>query len=176
VNEAPDFIEPFQAWRVWRVVRHDGEYSLGSVVKQTLWPAGEPLAAECLGCRRLFPWPRRKRRHDAPEACCECGIYAAGLERIGQYVAGAPCRGVACVLGQVALWGTVIECERGFRASQAYPTRIYVPADGGDPWRISWEEVALGLCRYQVPVEALAARAPDAIRHLAEQQAEQQAA
>jgi hypothetical protein len=171
VNGAPDFVEPFEAWRVWKVVRHDGEYSLGSVVQRTLWPAGEALAAECLGRRRLFPWPRAKCGHDAPEARCECGIYAAALERIAQYVAEAPCRGVARVLGRVALWGTVIECERGFRASHAYPTRIYVPADAGDPWRIGWQEVALGLCRYRVPIEPLDARATEATRHLAERQA-----
>jgi hypothetical protein len=171
VNEAPDFIEPFEAWRVWKIVPSDGQYSLGSVVQRTVWPAGEALAAECLGCRHLFAKFRRKRRHEAPEAPCECGIYAAALERVGQYVAEAPCRGVARVLGQVALWGTVIESERGFRASHAYPTRIYVPADAGDPWRISWEEVALGLWRYGVPIEPLAARAAEATRHLAERQA-----
>ena len=170
MNEAPDFVEPFQGWRVWRVVRHAGDYRLGSVVQPTLWPAGEPLTAECLAHRLVLPL-RRKRRHDAPEPCCECGIYAAALERIGQYVAEAPCRGVARVLGQVALWGTVIECERGFRASHAYPSRIYVPADAGDPWRVGWEEVALGLCRYRVPVEALASRAADATLLLAARQA-----
>jgi hypothetical protein len=148
VNEAPDFVEPFNAWRVWKVVRRHGVYMLGSVVQRTLWPAGEALEADCLRRRTLFARSRRKRRHDAPEASCECGIYGAALERVGQYVAEAPCRGVARVLGRVALWGTVIECERGFRASHAYPTRVYVPADAGDPWRVSWEEVALGLWRY----------------------------
>lgn len=171
MNEAPDFAEPLEAWRVWKVVRRDGEYSLGSVVQRTLWPAGEALAAECLRCRHLFPRLRRKREHAAPDARCECGIYAAELERVGQYVAEAPCSGVARVLGQVALWGTVIECERGLRASHAYPARIYVPADAGEPWRLSWEEVALGLWRYGVPIEPLAARATEATRHLAAQQA-----
>jgi hypothetical protein len=170
VNEAPDFVEPFQAWRVWRVVRDDGAYNLGSVVQRTLWPAGEALTAECLR-RRLFPRLRRKPRHGSPAAECECGIYAAALERLSQYLAEAPCRGVARVLGQVALWGTVIECERGFRASHAYPTRIYVPADAGDPWRISWDEVAFGLWHYGVPIEPLAARAAEATRQLAERQA-----
>jgi hypothetical protein len=132
VNEAPDFIEPFEVWRAWKVVRRNGVYSLGSIVRGTLWPAREALA------------------------------------RIGQYVAEPPCRGVARVLGRVALWGTVIECERGFRASHAYPARIYVPADAGDPWRIGWEEVAFGLARYGVPIEPLAARASEATHHLAE--------
>jgi hypothetical protein len=172
VNEAPDFIEPLETWRAWKVVRRDGEFGLGSVVQPTVWPAGQALVAECLAGRRLsLPLLRRKRRHDAPDVRCECGIYAAPLERIGQYVAEAPCRGVSRVLGQVALWGTVVECERGWRASRAYPRRIYVPADAGEPWRVGWDEVALALCRYGVPVEPLAARAAEATRYLAERQA-----
>jgi hypothetical protein len=168
--EAPDFVEPFEAWRAWKVVRRGDGYSIGSVIQATLWPAGEPLVAECLH-RRLHVRLRRRQPHDAPGAGCQCGIYAAALERVTQYVADAPCRGVARVLGRVALWGTVIECERGFRASHAYPTRIYVPADAGEPWQTGWEEVALGLWRYGVPVEPLAAPAADATRHLAAREA-----
>jgi hypothetical protein len=172
MSAAPDFIEPLEAWRVWQVVRRDGEYSLGSVVQPTLWPPGEELVAECLAGSRLFLALRRsKRRHLAPDLRCECGIYAAPLERIGQYAAEAPCRNAARVLGLVSLWGTVIECERGWRASRAYPKRIYVPADAGEPWRVGWDEVALALCRYGVPVEPLPARAADATRHLAEREA-----
>jgi hypothetical protein len=62
----------------------------------------------------------------------------------------------------------VIECERGFRAATAYPTRIYVPSDAGRPWRVEWDDVAIGLWRYGVPVEALASRSADAPRVLAE--------
>ena len=161
MNEAPDYAEPLEAWRVWRVVRRERKYSLGSVVQRTLWPPGEAFTAECLRTPRILTRLRRERRHDAPEAFCECGIYAAALERVGQYLAEAPCHGVARVLGRVALWGTVIECERGFRASHAYPTRIFIPSDAGSPWRVDWEEVAVGLLRYRVPVEALAAGSGD---------------
>jgi hypothetical protein len=143
-------------------------YSLGSVVQRTVWPAGEALVAECLAGGRVSRLlRRRKARHDAPEVGCRCGIYAAGLETVGSYAADAPFSSVSRVLGQVALWGTVVECERGYRASHAYPTRIYVPADAGEAWRIGWDEVALGLCRYGVPVEPVSTRAADATRHLA---------
>ena len=67
--------------------------------------------------------------------------------------------------------GTVIECERGFCASHAYPIRIYLPADVGEPWRTSWEEVALGLWRYGVPIEPLTARATEATVEPAQRQA-----
>lgn len=86
-------------------------------------------------------------------------------------MAEAPWRGVARVLGRVALWGTVIESERGFCASHAYPIRIYLPADVGEPWRTSWEEVALGLWRYGVPIEPLTARATEATVESAQRQA-----
>lgn len=168
--EAPDYVEPFEAWRVWRVVRRERQYSLGSVIQRTLWPTGEALAAECFRMPRLFSRLRRKREHEAPDASCDCGIYAAGLERIGQYLAEAPCRGVARVLGRVALWGTVIECERGFRAACAYPTRIYIPCDAGKPWGVDWQDVALGLWRYGVPIEALSSSSADSARVLAEVQ------
>jgi hypothetical protein len=153
VIEAPDFAEPLQAWRVWRVVRKDDRFTLGSIVQRTLWPPGEALSAECLRCRGLTARILRRRRHGAPEQDCECGIYAAELDAVGEYLSEAAYRGVARVLGQVALWGTVIECERGLRASRAYPVRIYVPADAGHPWRVDWDEIALGLWHYGVPIE-----------------------
>ena len=31
------------------------------------------------------------------------------------------------VLGRVSLWGDVVECAWGWRASFAYPAQIYVP-------------------------------------------------
>jgi hypothetical protein len=167
VSEAPDFVEPLEAWRVWKIVRRNGMYCLGSVVQPILWPAGEALAAECLAGRRLFLPRRRKRRHAAPEVRCDCGIYAACLEAVGQYVGDTPWRDAARVVGRVALWGTVVECERGYRGAYAYPARLFVPLDVGQPWQVGWDEVALGLCRYGVPVEPLAARAADATRFLA---------
>src|SRR5205823_7338122 len=89
MSVAPDYAEPFEAWRVWRVVRRDGEYSLGSVIQRALWPAGEAFTADCLRASRLFSRFRRNQPHEAPEPRCECGIYAASLERVGQYLADA---------------------------------------------------------------------------------------
>lgn len=168
---APDYAEPFRAWRVWKVVRRDGGYYLGSVVQRTLWPVREALTADCLRLPRMFPRLRRNARHAPPEPACDCGIYATSLDRLDQYLADAPLGASARVLGEAALWGTVIECEHGFRASHAYPARIYVPADAGGPWRISWDDVAFGLWSYGVPVEPLPARAAEATRHLRARQA-----
>jgi hypothetical protein len=169
--KALDYAEPFQAWRVWKVVRRDGGYYLASVVQRAVWPVREAFAAECLRTPKMLGRLRRRQRHDSPELYCDCGIYAAPLGRLEQYLADTPFRLSARVLGQVALWGTVIECEHGYRASHAYPARIYVPADAGGPWRIGWDDVAIGLASYGVPVEPLAARAAEATRHLRDRQA-----
>jgi hypothetical protein len=157
--EAPDYVEPFEGWRVWRVVRVDGTFRLGSIVQHTVWPITAELPARC---ERLRLFRRRRRRHEAPQLGCECGIYAAStVAQLRMYLADG-LHGLSRVLGQVALWGTVVECERGFRASHAYPTRLFVPDDAGMPWRTSATEIALALCAYGVPVEPLAAPAAQA--------------
>ena len=72
------------------------------------------------------------------------------------------------VLGRVALWGKVVECEWGWRGARAYPALIYVPTgphrNVSMPkghllgWRPQYvplpeEEVAAALGEYGVPVE-----------------------
>jgi hypothetical protein len=162
-GDAPDYIEPFEGWRVWRVVRAGGAFRLGSIVQHTVWQPGAELPAEC---ERFRLFRRRRRSHEAPQLGCECGIYAAAtLTQLRTYLADG-LHGLSRVLGQVALWGTVVECERGYRASHAYPTRLFVPDDAGKPWRVSPSEIALALCAYGVPVETMsapAAQAPDVL-------------
>ena len=170
MSEAPDYIEPFEAWRVWKVVRYDGQYRLASVVRRTVWPVGEAFAAECLRARGVFARFRRKAAHRAPDADCECGIYGARLDVAGEYLAEEP-GSVASVIGRVALWGTVVECQHGFRASRAYPTRIYLPVDSGRRWRIAWDEIAFALARYRVPIEPLPCGSREAVDVLAARQA-----
>lgn len=170
-SKAPDVAGTIEAWRIWRIVSKADGYLLCSALKPTIWPRDAALTAECLHPEPAFRWLRHRERHGAPHASCECGIYGAGLGQIGLYLTPAPAEpALARVLGRVSLWGTVIECERGFRASHAYPLCIYVPSDacgqGGD----GCEELAEGLEAYGVPVELLqtrAASAPDALaRHV----------
>lgn len=168
VDRAPDYAEPIEVWRAWRVLETGGELQLGSVIKTTLWPAGEPLAASCLHRRLSLPWGGRRRVHAAPEERCECGIYGAGLELVAQYLEAQRRQGVARVLGRVALWGEVIECERGFRASFAYPVELHVPLDASGDNRRSAADLAEGLARYGVPVELLPATVREAPLVLAE--------
>lgn len=156
IDVAPDYVEPLEAWRVWRVVAADGAFLLGSVTKPTLWPVGETFAAECLHVRIWLPW---RKSHTAPQERCECGIYATTLERAIVYAsARLPRDTVGWAIGRVALWGTVVQCERGYRASCAYPIEIYLPCD---PAKVDAHLVAAELAPYRVPVIAVSADAHD---------------
>jgi hypothetical protein len=150
-DAAPDFMAPLEAWRAWRVVEHDGELSLASVVKRTLWPPRRPFVASCLRPRIPSDWLRRRRPHEAPAETCECGIYATRLELCGEYLTDSPPPAFARVIGRVAIWGTVVECELGFRASHAYPVALYIPEDASR--RASPEEIASRLARYGISIE-----------------------
>jgi hypothetical protein len=115
---------------------------------------------------------RRKERHGAPECRCECGIYATNLDNLELYLDDIPTISPASrVLGLVSLWGTVVECERGFRASHAYPLRVYVPADQPSKDGFDCAGIVDGLSAYGVTVELLAARCKDAPAMLRQQAA-----
>jgi hypothetical protein len=91
---------------------------------------------------------------------CGCGIYAAGEpEEAASYLeerSWGDASSVQRVIGTVSLWGRVIECKCGWRASHAYPHAIYVPATR-DRERLRVETgqaVALALTDYGVPSSA----------------------
>jgi hypothetical protein len=106
---APLSLEEVQGWRAWSVVERDGDVFLSSLTRAEAWEPGAPFVATCA-----------RKRHDAPNGRCSCGIYAAEdpneLARLGR-IAGA-------AIGQVSLWGRLVEHSRGYRAAAAYPTRI----------------------------------------------------
>ena len=151
--DAPDFVEPFVGWRVWLVAEEEDALRLRSVVFNVPWPVGRPMEAECLRRRiNLLPW-RKQPPHSAPIPECDCGIYGATLDRVSGYLDGRfDAHRVHRVLGRVSLWGDVVECAWGFRASYAYPAQLYVP-DRSARSGLTPEEVALGLTDYGVPVE-----------------------
>jgi hypothetical protein len=112
---------PLLAWRAWTLVETVGGPKLRSVVYAHPWPARRPLRivcepGGCLGAR----WPAQPH---------SCGIHAfkdrAGAvafpsmweaRRFTQHVSPTQ-----YVIGQVSLWGRVVEHERGYRAELAYP-------------------------------------------------------
>ncbi|HET8606826.1 MAG TPA: hypothetical protein VFL66_07320 [Gaiellaceae bacterium] len=170
LDRAPDYLEPIIGWRVWVIVLDErGVPRLRSVVQKTEWPTGEALVAECCQRRVLAKLLRRPQHGPAPLRSCQCGVYATQLAELEPLLAEAPWETGARVLGRVSLWGEVVECERGWRASHAYPARLYVPVRDGRRPRLSQEEIALGLADYGVPVELLPCRPSQAVTLLARQ-------
>ena len=103
-------------WRVWRVVLLGGRLRLWSAVYDEEWTAGEPYAAEC----------RKGHAHAAPAADCSCGVYALrDPEGLRRYLVGRDDPWVVGrVIGEVELWGDVVEGELGWRAAFARPVRL----------------------------------------------------
>jgi len=160
VSAAPDYVEPIVGWRTWLVVQEGEGFRLRSVVYDALWSPRTELVARCLHRALPLPW-RRRSKHVPPGRGCGCGVYAAREPaEAATYLEGrtwGDTLGVHRVIGTVSLWGRVVECTRGWRASRAYPKAIYVPAMRAPYWLRAEraEEVALALTDYDVPVELL---------------------
>jgi hypothetical protein len=159
--DVPDYLEPARGWRVWRVVEHDGDLALASVLYPTLWPVRAAFLASC----RV----NDGRYHDVPAVRCGCGVHAAASVADALSFFDGRGHDSMCelyrVIGRVSLWGRVIEGQRGWRASHAYPGALYVPARSlAGPTGLSAGETALALTRYGVPVELLDDRTKQHVR------------
>jgi len=66
---------------------------------------------------------------------------------------------ICTVVGRVALWGRVIECQRGWRGTHAYPTHLYLVGPALDRRHGPDARTLAGqLAVYGVPVDVLEAR------------------
>jgi hypothetical protein len=167
---APDLVEPVRAWRTWLVrVERGAPARLRSVVFDVEWKAREPVVAECLRPRSLLASRLLGRRHEVPRSRCSCGVYGADAERALSYLSPIerPAPAVR-VIGLVALWGFLVECKHGWRASHAYPLHLYLPrsSDNSRGRHARAEEIALGLADYGVPVELVGGDIGSTIRRL----------
>jgi preprotein translocase subunit YajC len=125
----PDYISPIVGYRVWQWDAA-GLKSLNG----ELW-ARRRLSALCAADAKGFMSGLPRLTHDSdqlPHPSCTCGVYAAKtLERLRQ--CGYSRFGVC---GEVYLWGTVVEHERGWRAQYAYP-KTFVLAPSVLPFSLS---------------------------------------
>ena len=129
-SRSPDFVHTLTAWRRWKVNGGMLE-ALGSESK---W---EPRRAPRANCRV-------SSNHAAPHFGCNCG-YWSFKTREGLTKALAQYSSTVDVIGQVEIWGRVIECKNGFRSEFAYPKELWLLDEGLDS--LSW--------RYGVPVRRL---------------------
>jgi preprotein translocase subunit YajC len=119
----PDYIFPLVGYRVWQW----DTVGLNSLNGER-WVSHHPLSAICRANAIGYIAGLSKAKHNPAESpCfnCTCGVYAAktiehlhqcGYKRFG-------------VHGEVYLWGTVVEHERGWRAQFAYPKALFIAAD-----------------------------------------------
>jgi hypothetical protein len=70
------------------------------------------------------------------------------------------------VIGRVFLWGSMLECERGWRASFAYPQELFVPLHRDRDGERKAEETADGLGVYGVPIELVPCTAYNEIERI----------
>jgi hypothetical protein len=113
-------------WRVWTVRETPLGLLLGSVLHDFVWLADHPAVAVCR--RDEDPFAAPVGPHPVPAAMCTCGFHAArDAADVLSYLRGRDEPDTLCrILGEVAIWGHVIETEAGWRASLAYPVRLYV--------------------------------------------------
>ncbi len=121
--------EAILGFRAWRLTRSGRGPRLAPTTPRAVWEPGRAPAATCSGSHtRLYAeLDPDGVPHRSPDKFCTCGYHAASdpaaLVRPG---------GPAAVVGQVALWGRVIEHTKGWRAEYAYPSRLRLTC----PWCI----------------------------------------
>jgi hypothetical protein len=133
---------PVTGWRAWVVTETPQGLLLASVLHDLVWAHGRAALAECR--REEDPFAAVLGPHPVPGAECNCGFHAARdpVDALS-YARGRDEPGTVCrILGEVVLWGHVLETEGGWRASHAYPARLYVPD----------LDIATALAAYSVPV------------------------
>jgi hypothetical protein len=105
-------------WRAWTVRDTSEGVRLCSVLHDTVWTPSSVAVAACA----------EQRPHESPELSCSCGFHATHdpVDALTYLRGRDDARTLCRVLGEVALSGRLVETEAGWRASHAYPARLYV--------------------------------------------------
>lgn len=125
----PDYMGTLVGWRAWGVYP-DADPPLLQSLKYAgaVWTPGERMEATCGGAR-IAAW--HSKDEGIPGNNCGCGLYAAKtrehLQSMNYHRYDAERRGLFHVMGEVELWGRVVEGTQGWRAEFGYPRTLYVP-------------------------------------------------
>jgi hypothetical protein len=141
---------PVVGWRAWVVTETSEGLRLGSVLYDEVWTPRTTALATCRRREDFFAEPIAP--HATPASNCACGFHAARDPADAlSYLRGRDELTTVCrILGEVALWGRLVETDAGWRAAAAYPVRLYVPD----------EALAAALAVYDVPLISAACESP----------------
>ena len=115
LRPAPDYIAPLVGWRAWKVSAKDGAWRLEALGMSGLWEPKKAMEAAC---------SKGNAKHPAPHRDCECGIWSfPSLEALLPAIDGEY---EVKVLGQVHIWGRIIECSNGSRSQFGYPKELWL--------------------------------------------------
>lgn len=106
-----DAVIGYRYWYIWRTTA--GTMTLVSPVMSVFtW---EPMRRAEATCRH---------HPGVPSVDCSCGIHA--WKEADGHVIPVSGRDLLVAVGEVSLWGTVLEHERGYRAQYAYPYALEI--------------------------------------------------
>lgn len=129
-RRSPDFCQTITAWRGWGI-KNEKLQALG---QEAAWKPKEAKPAKCT----------QSKSHRAPSRECNCGYWSfKSLDLLTEALKGYTTS--VAVLGQVEIWGRVIDCENGFRSEFAYPKEL---------WLLKQDLEYLS-CSYGVPVRSI---------------------
>jgi hypothetical protein len=155
------YILPIVGYRAW-VLR---EGKLSSYAVDNFWIPKQANEAQCGGYERVKFWGPRSLRsgpkliphasHLAPLAECGCGFYA--LKTLPYLEAWLEHGEPNIVVGEVHLWGKIVDCQYGYRAQYAYPKRFY---SNYYEHNYAYSNSTFALREFNVPVEPVPERVP----------------
>lgn len=118
-TDAPLVAGPVLAWRAWALGGRRRSLRLLPVAgSRRPWPPRRPVKALC----------SKAHLHRVPDVTCTCGVHATREIDLLRETRGP------AVVGTVALWGTLVEHELGYRARFAYPQAV-TPVCSACFWR-----------------------------------------
>jgi hypothetical protein len=122
---------PIIAYRLWHSW---GGCRLESLSAGYPMPRTGPWKFFC--CREYFSGPAgpawsetaewKPYEHSVPNENCVCGFWGVKKDSLRTNL---PFMCEGCLIGKVAMWGTVIEHEHGYRAEFSYPQVLFEPRD-----------------------------------------------
>lgn len=132
---------PLVGWRMWDIVPESmPRLQSLSNAKGTAW---EPMVPQIGTCNAKDP--SEITDHVCPSWEHRCGVHAVKeLLQVKKW--GAPSVGNGSqyvrLIGEIDLWGRVLEYSEGFRAEWGYPKKLYVPGYLPSRFDISPQELA----------------------------------